>query len=111
MLVAPGGDNSSAHATISVNDLASVDLLQAAFSGLNPGQNYVLWLVDARTAPFGHKEALVTFKANLAGAQIAQAIGPLRRVLAPNTPEHAQPRFLLLTQTDSDVPVLIQKDM
>ena len=44
-------------------------------------------------------------------AQVAQTIGPLRRVLAPNTPEHAQARFLLLTQTDSDVPVLIQKDM
>jgi YVTN family beta-propeller protein len=110
-LVAPGGDNGSAHATVSVNNLASVDLLQAAFSGLKPGQNYVLWLVDSRTAPFGHKEALVTLKANLSGAQVAQAIGPLRRVLASNTPEHAQARFLLLTQTDSDVPVLIQKDM
>jgi YVTN family beta-propeller protein len=111
LLVGPGGDNGSAHATVSVNDLASVDLLQAAFSGLKPGQNYVLWLVDSRTAPFGHKEALVTFKANLSGAQIAQAIGPLRRVLASNTPERAQARFLILTQMDNDVPVLIQKDM
>jgi hypothetical protein len=31
---------------------------------------------------FGWKEALVTFKANPSGAQIAQAVGPLRRALA-----------------------------
>jgi YVTN family beta-propeller protein len=111
MLVAPAGDNGSAHATVSVNNLVSVDLLQAAFSDLKPGQKYVLWLVDSRIPPFGHKEALVTFQANLSGAQVAQAIGPLRRVLGSNTPEHAQARFLILTQTDSDVPALIQKDM
>jgi YVTN family beta-propeller protein len=110
-LVEPKGDNGSAHATISVNNLASLDLLQAAFSGLKPGQKYVLWLVESRTAPFGHKEALVTFPANLSGAQVAQAIAPLRRVLTSNTPEHAQARFLILTQMDSDVPVLVQKDL
>jgi YVTN family beta-propeller protein len=109
-LIAPEGRNSSAHATVSVNNLASLDLLQAAFSGLKPGQKYVLWLVDSGTAPFGHKETLVTFQANLSGAQVAQAIAPLRRVLASNTPEHAQARFLILTQTDTDVPVLIQKN-
>jgi YVTN family beta-propeller protein len=110
-LVVPEGDNSPARATVSVNNLASLDLLQAAFSGLKPGQKYVLWLVESRTAPFGRKEALVNFQANLSGAQVAQAIGPLRRVIASNTPEHAQARFLILTQTDSDVPVLIQKDL
>jgi len=109
-LVAPGGHNNPAHATVSVNNLASLDLLQAAFSGLNPGQKYTLWLVESRTAPFGRKEVLVNFQANPSGAQIAQAIGPLRRVLTSNTPEHAA-RFLALTQTDSDVPVLIQKDL
>jgi YVTN family beta-propeller protein len=110
-LVAPEGDNNPAHATVSVNNLASLDLLQAALSGLKPGQKYTLWLVESRTAPFGRKEALVNFQANPSGAQIAQAIGPLRRVLTSNTPEHAQARFLVLTQTDNDVPVLIQKDL
>lgn len=109
-LVAPEGNNNPAHATVSVNNLASLDLLQAALSGLKPGQNYTLWLVESRTAPFGRKEVLVNFKANPSGAQIAQAIGPLRRVLTSNTPEHAPPRFLVLTQTDSDEPVLIQQD-
>ena len=104
------GNASSAHATVSVNNLGALDLLQAAVSGLKPGQKYTLWLVESRTAPFGQKESLVTFQANLSGAQVAQAIGPLRRV-GSNTPEHAQARFLILTQLDSDVPVLIQKDL
>jgi YVTN family beta-propeller protein len=111
MLVAPEGDTGSAHATVSVNNLASVDLLQAAFSGLKPGQKYTLWLVDSRTAPFGRKEALVNLQANPSGAQIAQVIAPLRRVLVSNTNEQAQPRFLVLTRTDSDAPVLVQKDL
>ena len=108
-LIAPEGKGSSAHATVSVNNLGSLDLLQAAFSGLKPGQKYTLWLVESRTAPFGRKEALITFQANLAGAQVAQAIGPLRKVLTSASETPVQERFLMLAQADSDVPTLIQK--
>lgn len=110
-LIAPQGIGSSAHATVSVNNLGSLDLLQAAVSGLKPGQKYTLWLVESRTAPFGRKEALVTFQANQAGAQIAQAIGPLRKALTrpgESPVEQVEERFLLLTQTDSKAPELIQ---
>jgi YVTN family beta-propeller protein len=110
-LIAPDGNGSSARATVSVNDLGSLDLLQAAFSGLKPGQKYTLWLVESRTAPFGQKEALVTFQANVAGAQIAQAIGPLRKVLAAASETPVQQRFLMLAQVDGEVPSLIQKRM
>jgi len=106
-MIPPEGGGSSAHATVSVNNLGSLDLLQAAVSGLKPGQKYTLWLVDSRTAPFGQKEALVTFQANLAGAQVAQTIGPLRTVLTSASEAPVQQRFLLLTQADSDVPTLI----
>jgi YVTN family beta-propeller protein len=112
-LTAPEGGGSSAHATVSVNALGPLDLLQAAVSGLKPGDTYTLWLVTSRTAPFGQKEALVTFKTNLAGAQIAQAIGPLRQVLtqaSENAAEQEKERFLLLTQADSDTPELIQSE-
>jgi hypothetical protein len=78
-------------------------------SGLKPGQKYTLWLVESRTAPFGRKEALVTFETNLAGAQVAQAIGPLRQVLTSANEKQEQQRFLLLTQADSEVPALVQK--
>lgn len=84
-LIAPPGSTSGARATVSVNSLGPLDLLQAAVTGLKPGQMYTLWLIPSRTAPFGKKQALVTFKTNLAGAQVAQAVGPLRRVLSRRT--------------------------
>jgi YVTN family beta-propeller protein len=110
-LIAPGGGGNPARATVSVNALGPLDLLQVAASGLKPGQSYTLWLVTSRTAPFERKEPLVTFKANPTGAQIAQAVGPLRRVLAggsKDTVEREDARFLLLMQEGSDAPALIQ---
>ncbi len=112
-LTAPEGGKSSAHATVSVNALGPADLLQIAVSGLKPEQTYKLWLVTSRTAPYGSKEELAVFKTNLAGAQIAQAIGPFRQVLSSegqNTTELARERFLLITRADSDSPELIQEE-
>jgi len=113
-LVAPSqGSGSAAHATVSVNSLGALDLLQIAVSGLKPGQSYTLWLVASRTAPFGKKEALVTFKANAAGAQVAQAVAPLRRVLtepAGQNPAASDERFLLVTEVDGMEPRLIQRE-
>jgi YVTN family beta-propeller protein len=112
-LIAPGGGGNPARATVSVNALGPLDLLQVAASGLKPGQAYTLWLVTSRTAPFGRKEALVTFKANPSGAQIAQAVGPLRRALAGESKdavEQGDARFLLLTQEGSDAAELIQAE-
>jgi hypothetical protein len=111
-LAPPPGNDSSARATVSVNSLGALDLLQAAVSGLKPMSSYTLWLVSSRTAPFENKAALVTFKTNLAGAQVAQAIGPLRQVLTRAGASASQPdkRFLLVTQGDSDTPELIQND-
>ena len=99
------GSGGRAHATVSVNVLGPLDLLQMAVSGLKPGQTYRLWLVTSRTAPFGRKQPLVTFKTNLAGAQVAQAIGPFRQILTSmreNAQEPLQQRFLLLTAEDSE---------
>jgi YVTN family beta-propeller protein len=110
VLAAPDGGQRSAKATVSVNSIGPLDLLQAAVSGLKPGQSYTLWLVSSRTAPFSKKEALVTFKANLAGAQITQAIGPLRQGLTPasEAAELEKERFLIITPADNDTLELIQ---
>jgi YVTN family beta-propeller protein len=108
-LVALDASLSSAHATVSVNALGPLDLLQVAVSGLKPGQKYTLWLVESRLAPFDRKDALVTFEANLAGAQIAQTIGLLRSVLTAGDKTSAQQRYLLITETKSDLPALIQR--
>jgi YVTN family beta-propeller protein len=111
-LIAPEGSGSRAHATVSVNSLGPLDLLQMAVSDLKPGQMYRLWLVTARTPPYGQKQELATFKTNLAGAQVVQTLGPFRQVLTSDrekTAEVTQQRFLLVTPSESDVPVLIQK--
>jgi YVTN family beta-propeller protein len=110
-LTALPGSASAGHATVSVNSTGPLDLLQIAVSGLKPGATYRLWLVTSRTAPYGPKLSLVTFRTNLAGAQIAQTIGPFRQVLTgsrDNADEPVQQRFLLLTAGDSDAPELIQ---
>jgi YVTN family beta-propeller protein len=111
VLRAPGADGSGAHATASVNALGPVDLLQVAVAGLKPGEQYTLWLVSSRVAPFGVKEGLATFKTNVAGAAVVQAVSPLREVLsetAGSQTGQAQRRFLLVTGANGDDAELIQ---
>lgn len=108
-LSAPKGGG-GAHATVSVNALGALDLLQVAASGLKPGKNYMLWLTEHRTAPFGRKQALAMFTTNSAGAQISQAIGLLRDVLTPPKSAASVPprRYLIITPAGSSSPVAVQ---
>jgi YVTN family beta-propeller protein len=110
-LTAPEGSGSSGHATVSVNALGALDLLQIAVSGLQPGQEYQVWLVALPTPPYGEKQLLTTFTTNVSGAQVAQAIGPLRRVVAAADEAEAgvERRFLLVTKANSAEPVLSQE--
>ncbi|MFF3749576.1 DUF305 domain-containing protein [Streptomyces sp. NPDC002018] len=109
-LRAPKGSGGRAHATVSVNALGALDLLQVAATGLEPGKDYTLWLTENRTAPFGRKEALTMFTTNVAGAQVSQAIGLLREVLTPPEPAKsaARERFLIITPKGGDVPLAVQ---
>jgi YVTN family beta-propeller protein len=111
-LTAAQGSGGLAHATVSVNLLGPLDLLQMAISGLKPGQMYQLWLVSSQTPPYGQKQELAVFKTNLAGAQIVQTVGPFRQVLTSESEKSAevpQQRFLLVTAADSGTPELIEK--
>jgi YVTN family beta-propeller protein len=110
-LAAPSDRGGAARATVAVSSLGALDLLQVAATGLKPGASYTLWLVASRTAPFGDRESLATFKANASGAQIVQTVGPLRRVLTPSDPGAGGPsggRFLLVTEAGEDAPQLVQ---
>jgi YVTN family beta-propeller protein len=110
-LAPPEGSSKKAHASVSVNNLGALDLVQAAVTGLQPQQNYTLWLVDSPAAPFGQKQSLVTFKTNVAGAQVVQTVGPLRKVLTEAKAKEGgktNARFLLVTPTDSETVELIQ---
>ncbi|MBA3961208.1 MAG: DUF305 domain-containing protein [Chthoniobacterales bacterium] len=109
-LAPASGSAGSAKATVSINSLGPLDLLVAAVAGLKPTSSYTLWLVAERTAPFGTREALATFKTNLAGAQVVQAVGPLRQILTSTdeSSDQSKERFLLVTETSNDSAELVQ---
>jgi YVTN family beta-propeller protein len=105
-------DGGQGHATVSVNSLGQVDLLEAGISGLKPNYAYTLWLVASRKEPFGDKQALAKFKTNPSGAQVVQAIGPLRRTVTEDGggPDGGRKRFLIVTPADGEQVDLIQVD-
>jgi YVTN family beta-propeller protein len=111
-MLPPGRAATNARATVAVNSLGVIDLLQIAVAGLQPGQEYELSLVDSLVKPAASRIALTKFTPNPSGAAVAQAIGPLRTVVgtaggaAGQQPEQ---RFLVVTATGSDQPVLQQQ--
>jgi len=78
-LTPPPGVTSAAHASVAINSLGPIDNLQIAASGLEPGKKYRVMLVG-REEP----QHLVTFTAGIGGIAIAQALGPLKRAVAPS---------------------------
>src|SRR5215468_6688459 len=111
-LLPPSGPGSNARATVAVNSLGVIDLLQIAVAGLQPGQEYQLFLVDSLTRPDATKVGLTKFTANPSGAAVAQAIGPLGTVVgtAGDAPgQKAGQRYLVLTAAGSDQRVLQQR--
>src|SRR5262250_3445937 len=111
-LLAPSGPGSNARATVAVNSLGVIDLLQIAVAGLEPGQEYQLFLVDSLTKPDATRVGLTKFKTWPNGAAIAQAIGPLRTVVAaPNgaVSQQTEQRYLVVIPVGRDQIVLQQK--
>jgi YVTN family beta-propeller protein len=83
-LTPPPGVTSAAHASVAINSLGPIDSLQIAATGLQPGKKYWVMLVGG-AAP----QELVTFTIGIGGAAIAQALGPLKRAMAPVQVEQA----------------------
>jgi len=76
-------------------------VLQAAVTGLEPSRPYVLALAQ-RPDGSGTLEPLVAFKTNPAGAQIVNAVGPIRQVVRA---EHASiRRYLVLVPGSPERP-------
>jgi hypothetical protein len=110
-MVPPSGASSNARATVAINSLGVIDLLEIAVAGLQPGQEYELSLVDSLTKPDASRIALAKFKTWPNGAAVAQAIGPLRTVVAATegaAGKQPEQRYLVVTATGSDQPVLQQ---
>lgn len=88
-------DSSSAKAVSSVSlfDQGLVQVLQAAVNGLAPKTAYVLSL-STRPDGAGAIQPLAAFTTNPVGSAIVNAIGPIRQLVQPDTPE--QRRFLVI---------------
>ena len=95
--LAPLGGHEAADAraptSVSLFEQGLVQVLQAAVTGLEPKQPYVLALAD-RADGSGRIEALASFMTNPAGAAIVNAVGPIRQIVqqSASTPR----RYLII---------------
>ena len=111
-MLPPAGASTNGRATVAVNSLGVIDLLQIAVAGLQPGQEYQLFLVDSLTKPDASRIALAKFRTWPNGAAVAQAIGPLRTVVGATdvaAGKQSEQRYLIVTAIGSDQTVLQQQ--
>jgi len=98
-----------AQASVAVNSLGLLDLVQIAATGLSPKAHYQVYLTDPNQEPFGKLEPLAVLKTNPDGAGIVQAIGPLK-TLANNDPNaSASKRFLVVADIDDSSHVVLRQ--
>ena len=81
-LQAAGTTLPNARASVAVNSLGLLDLIQIAAAGLAPKSQYQVYLAESDQSPFGKLEPLAVLKTNPDGAGIVQAIGPLKTLAA-----------------------------
>jgi YVTN family beta-propeller protein len=77
-LEAAGTAFPNAQASVAVNSLGLLDLVQIAAEGLTPASQYQVYVAEFDHPPFGKLEPLAILKTNSDGAGIVQAIGPLK---------------------------------
>ena len=98
-----------AQASVAVNSLGILDLVQIAARGLAPRAQYQVYLAESNRSPFGKLEPLAVLKTNPDGAGIVQTIGPLK-VLAGNDPNSsAAQRFLIVTDMKDSSQVVLRQ--
>jgi YVTN family beta-propeller protein len=103
------GTAADAQASVAVNSLGLLDLIQIAARGLTPKTSYQVYLAESNQSPFGKLEPLAVLKTNPDGAGIVQAIGPLK-ALAGNDPNSSAPqRFLIVTDMKDPSQVVLRQ--
>ena len=97
----PSGDVATAPTSVTLFDQGLVQVVQAAVTGLEPRQAYVLALVDDPTGN-GAIESLASFMTNPAGAAIVNSVGPIRQIVQgeAKTPR----RYLVLLEGHAGEP-------
>jgi YVTN family beta-propeller protein len=79
-MAAPGTEKGAAPTTVTLFDQGLIQVLEAAVTGLEPKQSYVLAL-STKPDGSGPSQPLTTFMTNPAGAAIVNAIGPIRQIV------------------------------
>jgi YVTN family beta-propeller protein len=98
-LSAPNADK--ALTSVSLFDQGLAQVLQAAVTGLEPKQTYVLSLASHADGS-GALEPLANFVTNPAGSAIVNATGPIRQVVQGE--QDIQRRYLVIAKGGSDKP-------
>ena len=108
-LEAGGSALPDAQASVAVNSLGLLDLVQIAAEGLAPKSQYQVYLAESNHAPHGKLEALAVLKTNPDGAGIVQAIGPLKMLAGGGAGGAAgQPdRYLVVTDINDPSKVVM----
>src|SRR5262245_25762664 len=99
-----------AQASVAVNSLGLLDLVQIAAEGLAPKAQYQVYLSESDQAPFGKLEPLAVLKTNPDGAGIVQAIGPLKTLAGGGGGTAGMPsrRFLIVSELTDPFPVVLR---
>ena len=107
-LAAPGAPPST---TVSLFDQGLTQVLQAAVVGVEAGKPYVLALTSNPDGT-GEIEPIAHFNANPAGAQIVNAVGPIRQMVDPAAQVRDECRYLAVMAVQAgrpDRPVQVQQ--
>ena len=112
-LEAAGTALPGAQASVAVNSLGLLDLVQIAAERLSPKSQYRVYLTESDHAPFGKLEPLAVLKTNPDGAGIVQAIGPLKTLAdgagaTTGVPSH---RFLIVTDLDDSSHIVLRQSI
>lgn len=100
-----------AQASVAVNSLGLLDLVQIAAEGLAPKSQYQVYLAESSHSPFGKLEALAVLKTNPDGAGSVQAIGPLKTLTKGDGRGSAglAERFLIVTDIRDSSQVVLRQ--
>src|SRR4029077_18090047 len=108
-LDASGTAPPEAQASVAVNSLGLLDLVQIAARGLAPRTSYQVYLAESNQAPFGKLEPLAVLKTNPDGVGFVQAIGPLKALAGNDPTTSASQRFLIVTDIEDSSQVVLHQ--
>jgi YVTN family beta-propeller protein len=108
-LQAGGAALPNAQASVAVNSLGLLDLVQIAAEGLAAKSQYQVYLAESDHAPFGTLEPLAVLRTNPDGAGIVQAIGPLKTLAAGDASAASPRRFLIVSDLKDPSQVVLRQ--